>query len=149
MTPPKGKSRLKKSGRGKAGRRDRSDRHATPSPPRSKRYLRHLPLLFLGVLFYSLTGFILGDVQPAAIRDFLVPTAYLPLLGVVFLGAFFSAAFALLHTRRGLLVALGVTTLLFLKLQAVVLTAEVFAVIAIVLAVVEITAVILCKLRSR
>ncbi len=84
--------------------------------------LHYLLLLFLGLLGYAGTVYILWVVHPTEIANILFYHSYLPLLLVSFAGHFFFLSFIFLHTRRAVLAAVVLTVVLFLKLQAVIFT---------------------------
>ncbi len=84
--------------------------------------LRYLLLLFLGILGYAGCIYIFRMVQPESIANILFYHSYLPLLIVSFCAHFFFWSFIFLHSRRAFFVAIVLTTLLFFKLQAVILT---------------------------
>ncbi len=110
----KAKSRIKTSQQPKA----RS--HKTRSSSKlSKKYLRHLPLLFLSLPFYAGAYYIFIYIHPTQIQHFLIPNTYLPLQLVFFLGNFFLFSYLLLKTRRGLEISLWLNLVLFLKLQVI------------------------------
>ncbi len=96
---------------------ERSIRAKTTSP-----YRTHLPLLFLSLISYAVVVCILSTIQPESIAHMPLPYSYVPLQLPLFLGNFFLASYLFLKTRRGLLVASGLSLLLFLKLQLVLVT---------------------------
>jgi len=85
----------------------------------SKKYLKHLPLLFLSLPFYTYTYYIFIYVNPEQIQHFLIPNTYLPLQLVFFFGNFFLFSYLLLKTRRGFEMSLLLSFALFLKLQLI------------------------------
>ena len=85
----------------------------------SKKYLKHLPLLFLSLPFYAGAYYIFNYVHPSQIRHFLIPNTYLPLQLVFFLGNFFLFSYLFLKARRGLELGLLLGFILFLKLQTI------------------------------
>ncbi len=93
------------------------------------KYLTHLPTLILSTPFLYTTYYILTKVNPDQIKHFLLPNTYLPLLISTFFASLFFFSFILLKTSRGLIISLLLTTLLFLKLQHVVFTPTLFAIL--------------------
>ncbi|MBD3279789.1 MAG: hypothetical protein GF390_03715 [Candidatus Pacebacteria bacterium] len=114
---PKAKSRLKKTSRKKHRRAQNSWLKKLLIA-----YLTHLPTLLLGLLFGAITYYIITQVYPEQIKNWLLPASYLPLLIVFFLTNLFVFSFLLLKTRHGLWISSLLTILLFLKLQLVVIT---------------------------
>ena len=102
-----------------------------------KSYWQHLPTLVVGLIFAFITFLILTRIEPMSIKHFLLPHTYLPLLASVFVSSWFLLSFFLLNTRRGLLLSLALITLLFLKLQQVVLTTQVMLSVIIPLLLLE------------
>ncbi len=96
---------------------ERPVRVTTTSP-----YRAHLPLLFLSFISYTVVVYMLMTIQPASIAHFPLPYTYLPLQLPFFLGNFFLFSYLFLKTRRGFLIASGLSTILFLKLQLVLVT---------------------------
>ncbi len=84
-----------------------------------KEYFLHLPILMLGLLAYIGVAFIFLTIEPASIQNVLLPNTYLPLLAVAAAGHFCLFSFLFLNSRRGFLISLGLTALLFLRLQQV------------------------------
>ncbi|CAN5295840.1 hypothetical protein BH10PAT2_BH10PAT2_3220 [soil metagenome] len=82
-----------------------------------KKYFVQLPTLFLGLMSYSAVYLILVNVQPAAIRNLVLPNTYLPLLLVAALGHFFVFWYLIQNLRRSLLIALYLSCLLFLRIH--------------------------------
>lgn len=110
----KAKSRIKTSSQPKA----RSHKTSSSSVL-SKKYLRHLPLLFLSLPFYIGAYYIFISIHPSQIQHFLIPNTYLPLQLVFFSGNFFLFSYLFLKTRRGLELSLLLSLTLFLKLQMI------------------------------
>jgi len=93
-----------------------------PTKPKGsllKKYWCHRSTLLVSLPFYGGVLFYLHFIYPEQIRNFLFPNSYLPLHFYLFVGNFFFFSFLLLSSRRGLVLSLMVTTLLFLKLQTV------------------------------
>jgi hypothetical protein len=86
------------------------------------KYSKHAPLLIFAVISYCSVGYILSAIPPGQIANVPLPLAYAPLHIPLFLGNVFFFSFIFLHTRRGLLLALFVLSITFLKLQLFVLT---------------------------
>jgi len=82
-------------------------------------HVHHLPTLFLALLFYGICIYIFRRVEPAAIQNVLLANSYIPLLFLSGIGHFFFFSFLFLQSRRGLLAALTLTVLLFLRVQQV------------------------------
>jgi hypothetical protein len=85
-------------------------------------HAKHLPAFFLSLPFYGAAFYIFTRIQPNLIRHWLIPNSYLPLLVVMLIANTFLFGFLFLNTRRGLVVSLLLTVLLFLKLQLVIFT---------------------------
>lgn len=85
----------------------------------SKKYLKHLPLLFLSVPFYSGAYYIFTKVHPDKIQHFLIPNTYLPLQFILFLGNFLLFSYLFLKTRYGFKISLLISSILFFKLQLI------------------------------
>ncbi|PIP51804.1 hypothetical protein COW80_00525 [Candidatus Beckwithbacteria bacterium CG22_combo_CG10-13_8_21_14_all_01_47_9] len=81
--------------------------------PRRKNYL---PTLILIVILWSLLGLMLFFVEPELVKNILLPGLYLPFFLLFFPAGFFSLAVILGNTRRGLLVTIGLTCWLILRL---------------------------------
>lgn len=96
---------------------ERPVRVKTASP-----YRTHLPLLILSLISYAVVGYILTTIQPESIAHIPLPYVYVPLQLPFFMGNFFLFSYLFLKTRRGLLVASGLSMLLFLKLQLVLIS---------------------------
>jgi len=103
-----------------------------------KKYFAWLPLLIAAVLCAAGVTALLMSVEPAQLRDLLLPNSYAPLVLLWAVGQFFFWSFVFLNTRRGSLVALFFTAVLFLQLQAL-LTAHISLQIGAVCLVIEIS----------
>lgn len=90
-------------------------------PPLLKKYLTHLPTLILALIGWWSVYYILVAIHPSSIRNLIIPNSYLPLLMAFELANFFTWSFVFLNSRRGLIISLYPATLLFLKLQQVIL----------------------------
>lgn len=87
------------------------------------RYKKHLLLLALSLLSYSGVWYVLNNIRPQDIAHTPLPFTYGALQLPLFFANFFLFSFVLLNTRRGLLISIFITALLFLKLQLFILTA--------------------------
>jgi len=112
-------------------------------------YLKHLPTLIMGVIFAYLLYLFLNYTHPSQVKHFLVPNSFLPLLVQVFLSSFFLMSFLFLSSRRGLLVSLWITAMLFLKVQNVIITVEVILIISGTLLMLEIIYLLTKKLTPQ
>lgn len=99
--------------------------HTPSHHSRWQPYARHAPLLGLGLVFFLLTLYMMLQISPAQIEISFLPKLHLPFQIMTFLSMFFLASFLTLNTRRGYLLAAFGQTLIFLRLQQVVLTREV------------------------
>lgn len=91
------------------------------SVPISK-YLKHLHLLFLGVVFAWILGWFFTNTRPSMPLYSLGPINYWPVVILVFLSSFFLLTFVSLNSRRGLLLASAFSWLTLFKLQQVAIT---------------------------
>jgi len=85
-------------------------------------YAQKLPTLVFSLFWYGLLFFIISNVRPQSIQNFLIPNFYLPFQIVMFLANWFLGSYVLLNTRRGLIAALFFQSLVFLKFQQVILS---------------------------
>lgn len=115
------------------------------SHPIWQNYLTYWPTLVIGLFFILMIGLLVSNVRPTQIANIGLYHSYWPLLLLVFGAVFFMASFFLQNTRRGLLAGILVTTLLFLKLQSVVLSSAVVLTLAGVLIGIEIFLKIVIK----
>jgi hypothetical protein len=90
------------------------------SPP-FKKYLIHLPTFILALISWYICYYILTRIHPSAIKNLLIHNSYFIFHLSFFFANFFSWSFLFLNSRRGLIIALGTTAMLFLKLQQVML----------------------------
>lgn len=79
--------------------------------------LRFIPLLILALLFYSGVYWLVLNIRPSQISDLLLPNSYLPFHALLLPANFFLFTFLTLSKRWGILIALIIQWLLFLKLQ--------------------------------
>jgi len=80
-----------------------------------KRRKNYLPTLILIVVLWGLLGVIVSQVEPELVKDILVPGLYLPFWLVFFPASFFMLAVVMGNSRRGLVMALGLTGFLILR----------------------------------
>jgi len=85
-----------------------------------KNYLSHLPALFMAVFFYVILVLTMLNINPELIKDFILPSTYLPVLVLVFLANFFLFSFIFLNSRRGLFYTSILAIIIFLKFQKVI-----------------------------
>ena len=71
----------------------------------------------LAVLSWLAVGGLVLLVEPTTIKDVIIEGFYLPFILLVFLTVFFSATLALNSSRRGLLLAIGISGFLILRLM--------------------------------
>lgn len=112
-----------------------------------KKYLKHLPILFLGLIFFSGVFLLITKVYPEQIRHILLPNSYLPLLAPLFFANFFLLSFLLLNTRRGFFLSSIATILLFLKLQNVIFTPQLLLSILIPFVIIELLAITIARIK--
>lgn len=108
------------------------------------KYALHSILLLISSPFVYGIFFLVTHYYPTQIENFLIPGTYLPLLFFLFMGALFIASFIFLKTRRGILTAISLVVIVFLKLQN---SLSIFALLIIIFFVVsyEIVATLLEK----
>lgn len=82
-------------------------------------YISRLPTLLCSFVGYGAAAFLFWRIDPATIQNVLVPNTYLPLLLALAEGHFFFFSYVLMNSRRGTLITVALTLLLFLKLQHV------------------------------
>jgi len=99
--------------------------------------LKYVLLLVLGLSGFGICAYILTTVQPDQIANIFFYHSYLPLVLSCFLATFFVCTFLFLHSRRALAVASMVGLLLFLRLQDVVITTQLLAVMICGMCVIE------------
>lgn len=87
-----------------------------------QKYLHLLPTLLVGCIFLAVLILIFLFVRPSQIANWGLYQSYFPLHFVVFGTVFFIGTFLFQKTRRGLWLAIFIVSLLFLKLQQVVIT---------------------------
>lgn len=91
-------------------------------------HIKYLHLLLLASLSTASFIYFCVTIPPSTVANILFYHSYFPFIVLFFSMIFFISSFLLLHTRRGVLCALYCTTILFLKLQEVELTAGVYLV---------------------
>lgn len=84
-------------------------------------YVKHLPTLFLAIISSASLWYILTQIHPHSIKNFLLPQSYLPLILSFWLTTFWATSFLLLNSKRGFFVSLALSMLLFFHLQKVIL----------------------------
>jgi hypothetical protein len=114
MTIQRARSRLKT-----APSRHTSRSITLPSLKPLRGYFRHLPLLILAAPFYAGLYWLLTNVRPDQVKNWLLPNSYLPFHVLFFLGNFFFFTFLTLSKRWGIFIALALEWLIFLKFQDV------------------------------
>lgn len=135
INKPQARSRLQKKFDKKEVISEKNDikRSRVTTPPRIyipfRKYFNHLPALIFAIPFYWITYYILTSIFPAQIKNFLLINTYLPLQIPLFIANFFFFSFLTLKTRRGFLISLFISFILFLKLQNVVLDWRVILII--------------------
>lgn len=82
----------------------------------AQKYLKHSPLLLLGLVSSYFVYSVLTQVEPAS-ADLFNNRSYVLLLVPVFFSVFFVSSFVTLNSRMGSVLALGTTTLLFFRLH--------------------------------
>ncbi|OGJ22235.1 MAG: hypothetical protein A3J60_02305 [Candidatus Pacebacteria bacterium RIFCSPHIGHO2_02_FULL_46_9] len=85
----------------------------------SRSYVRTAPFGLLGLMCSGGLYFLLTTIRPVEIADLPLPNTYGPLLGLYFLTCFFLLGYLLKSTRRGMLLAMASTLILFLHLQSI------------------------------
>ncbi len=82
-------------------------------------HLSRIGLLIISVCLYGVIFYLMQRIEPEKIKDVVVPNTYLPLLIATAVAHYFFFSFLFLKSRRGILVSLYLTLLLFLQLQEV------------------------------
>jgi hypothetical protein len=80
-----------------------------------KRRKNYLPAVILILVLWSLLGAMIYWVEPELVKDMLVPGLYLPFFLLFSPACFFTLAIVLANTRKGLLVTIGLTGFLILR----------------------------------
>lgn len=81
-----------------------------------RRRKNYLPALILIVLLWGLLSLVLFFVEPSLIKDVLIPGVYLPFFLIFFPAGWFTLAIICGNTRRGLLMAIGLSVFLLLRI---------------------------------
>jgi len=81
-----------------------------------KRRKNYLPTLILIVVLWTLLGLMLYFVEPALVKDILIPGVYLPFFLIFFPAGWFTLSIIWGNSRRGLLTAIGLTVFLLLRI---------------------------------
>jgi hypothetical protein len=82
-----------------------------------KRHKNYFLTFVLILIFWVITGFIVGFVEPELVRDILIPHSYLVLFAPLFLALLLTTSVLLTNTRRGLVITCGVISFLILRLH--------------------------------
>ena len=118
----------------------KKQKKAYQTPIFLQKYLTHLPVLILSILFYFLVWRILTKVQPEQIQNFILDDSYLPILIPLLFANLFFFSFLLLKTRRGLLISILINILISLHLQKIYLTWQIGLSLCAFFAIIEIIA---------
>ncbi|MFH0942754.1 MAG: hypothetical protein V1810_01130 [Candidatus Beckwithbacteria bacterium] len=81
----------------------------------NKRRKNYLPALMTMVILWGLLGALIIWVEPKLIKDILIDGLYLPFFMLFFPAIFLTLAVILGDSRRGLLISLGLTGALILR----------------------------------
>ncbi|HEX9817364.1 MAG TPA: hypothetical protein VGA89_00490 [Patescibacteria group bacterium] len=122
MTKPKARSRLQHPSQQQVRPVLGQQKRALRKNARSWRQLvtsrlQFLPLLLLASLFYGGVYLLVTQVSPNQVRNIVLSNSFLPFHAFLLPANFFFFTFLTLSKRWGLLVALAIQWLLFLKLQ--------------------------------
>jgi len=100
----------------------------------SRRRKNFFPTLILIFFFWTTLGLMVCFIEPETIKNILIPGLYLPFFLNLFLALFFTLAIIFINSKRGFLIALGITVFLILRLltlgnilNAILITGLVFA----------------------
>lgn len=104
-------------------------KHTRKSLTFAMRYLKHSPTLVLSLPFFFIVGFLLTKVKPDIIKNLVWTNSYFVFIVPFFLAFLFFFSFIFLKTRRGFVMSCLLTTIVFLKLQQVVISLPVIAVL--------------------
>jgi hypothetical protein len=119
------------------------------SPKLLQSYLKRLPTLVVGLLFLASTYWFVHHIKPTQIQNWPLPHMYGPLQILIFFMLFFLLSFIFLHRRRGLIAALTLQTLLFLKLQLIELSPLVILAVLAFFGTIELSANLFQNLTNR
>lgn len=109
---------------------------------RWKSYLIYFPILVIGLLSYAATAFIFLTIEPRSIQHVLLTNSYAPLIIVSGMAHFALFSYLLLNSRRGAVISLVLSVLLFLQLQQI-LTQQLATQVVVSGVVIELTVTIL------
>lgn len=82
----------------------------------NKRRKNYLPSLVLILVLWGLLGGLIFWVEPELVKDIIMPGLYLPFFVLFLPASFFTLALVLNHTRRGLIMAVGLSLYLSLRI---------------------------------
>ncbi len=80
-----------------------------------KRRKNYLPGLVLVIVLWGLLGVLIYWVEPELIKDIVIPGLYLPFFLLFFPASLLTLALLLNNSRKGLLISLGITIGLILR----------------------------------
>lgn len=129
-------------------RRPDRDHRSAPDHFLVEKYLKHLPLLFLGLVMAFGCSVFFQSVSPSAVQNLIFPYSYIPATILIFITSFLLASFICLNTRRGLVVAAFITTLIFLRLQQFQITTTLLLTLGGVFVIIELSGSVLEKMLS-
>lgn len=75
----------------------------------------HLPTLILTLILWLLLGLLMVFVEPELVKDIFIPGLYLPFFIIFFPACWLTLTTIFGNSRRGLILGLGINTLLILK----------------------------------
>lgn len=84
-----------------------------------KRSKNFFPALILIIIFWTITGGIIGFIEPELLKDLLFPNSYLVFFLPLFFACFFTFSIILANTRRGFLMASGIILFLVFRLHEI------------------------------
>jgi len=100
-----------------SAKKERTSKFSSHQQSLKFKYLKHSPLLLVAILCAFWTKNILVTKYPTEIAHFILPNSYLALLLPVFLTITFVSTYLLLNMKRGIVLGIAGTLLLFFKLQ--------------------------------
>jgi len=80
-----------------------------------KRRKNYLPSLVLIIILWGLLGALIYWMEPELVKDVVIPGLYLPFFLLFFPASFLTMALVLGNSRKGLLISLGITIGLILR----------------------------------
>jgi hypothetical protein len=113
-----------------------------------RKHLTFLPTLLLSFPFYFGVYYLVTNVHPAEIRNQVFPNSYLTFHAALFLANFLLFSFFFLNSRRGVLAALFIEILVFIKIQHFVVPWYVILSLLSIFVIIEILLTGLQKLES-